>query len=177
MFRHMYLLLSRTAFCLLSNPVPQAIYYGQQTLIVNGVGNPVLNVNRNPTYVPLPALDCATQATIDARFVQARNYWLSYQNIKQAWYNMLDDGINNVFKFSPDPDIMGWNPFMEIVEIMDQPLTTYSRLTTIVLLQNDTLSFAVCIPPSMRLKSSSAKLRIVKKSRPWGLTRIPPRNS
>ena len=78
----MYLLLSRTAFRLPNNPSPQAIYYGPRTPIVDGVGNPVLDANGNPRFVSIPILDCATQAIIDASFVQARSYWLSYQNIK-----------------------------------------------------------------------------------------------
>jgi hypothetical protein len=55
----MYLLLSRTAFHLPSNPSPQAIYYGLRTTIVNQAGNPVPNTIRNPMYIPLPTLDCA----------------------------------------------------------------------------------------------------------------------
>jgi hypothetical protein len=97
----MYLLQNRTAFRLPSNLGPQAIYYGLRTPIVDGLDNPVLNVEGNPTYVPLPALDCAMQATIDG----ACNYWLSYQNIKQACYNRLNDGINNAFKFSPNSNL------------------------------------------------------------------------
>ena len=52
---------------------------------------------------------------------------------------MLDDSINDAFKFSPDPDLMGWNPLMEIIKIMDQLTTTYECRTSTALLQNDTL--------------------------------------
>ena len=52
---------------------------------------------------------------------------------------MLDDSIDNSFKFSPEPDLMGWNPLMEIIEIMDQLTTTYKRLMPTALLQNATL--------------------------------------
>ncbi len=52
---------------------------------------------------------------------------------------MLDDSIDDAFKFSPDPDLTGWNPSMEIIEIMDQLTTTYGRPTPTALLQNDTL--------------------------------------
>ncbi len=88
-------------------------------------GNSVLDANGNPTFVPLPVLDCVTQAMIGVSFDQARNYWLSYQNIKQACYNILDDSINDAFKFSPDPNLMRWNPSMEFIKIMDQLVTTY----------------------------------------------------
>jgi hypothetical protein len=49
---------------------------------------------------------------------------------------MLNYGINNAFKFSPNPDSLGWNPSMEIVKIMDQLMTTYGRTAPIALLQN-----------------------------------------
>jgi hypothetical protein len=52
---------------------------------------------------------------------------------------MLDDSVDNAFKFSPDPDLTGWNPSMEIIKIMDQLTTTYGRPTPSALLQNDTL--------------------------------------
>jgi len=53
-------------------------------------GDPALDENGNPRYVAIPALDCATQASIDANFVRERIYWLSYKNIKRACYNVLD---------------------------------------------------------------------------------------
>jgi hypothetical protein len=59
---------------------------------------------------------------------------------------MLDNGINNAFKFSPGPDLMEWNPSMEIVKIMDQIVTTYGQLTPIALLQNVTLFCIVYSP-------------------------------
>ena len=115
-------------------PSLQVILNGPKTPIVDGIGNPVLNANGNPTFVPLPILDCATQATINGSFVREHKYWPSSQNIKQACYNMLTDSINNAFKFSPDPDITGWNPSMEIVELMDQSMTTYGQPTLIAFL-------------------------------------------
>ncbi len=114
--------------------------------MVDGLGNPVLNAKENPTYVPLPALDHATQATINSSFVRARNYWLSYQNIKQAYCNMLNNGIDDAFKFSPNSDLTGWNPSIKIIKIMDQLVTTYGRPTPIALLQNDTLFCSVYSP-------------------------------
>jgi hypothetical protein len=82
MSQAMYSLLTLTLFRLPNNPKDQAVYYGPRVPIVNVQGAPVLNAAGNPTYVPQPPFDHAVQATIDARFVQARNYWLLYQNIK-----------------------------------------------------------------------------------------------
>jgi hypothetical protein len=42
---------------------------------------------------------------------------------------MLDANIDDAFKFSPDPNLTGWNPLMEIETILDQLVATYSRLT------------------------------------------------
>ena len=139
MSRPMYQLLSTSPFCLPNDSGLLAIYYGARVPTLDAAGDSVNNTTGNPTHVPIPALDCATQATIDARFIQERNYWLSYRNIKRACYNMLDDSVDDAFKFSADPNLAGWNPLMEIIKITDQLTTTYGRLTPTALLQNDTL--------------------------------------
>jgi hypothetical protein len=135
----MYQMLSTSPFRLPTDPGPQAIYYGPRTPILDANGDPELDANGNPKYVPIPALDRATQASIDANFGRERNYWLSYNNIKRACYNVLDETIDDAFKFSPNPNLTGWNPSMEIIEIMDQMTATYGRPTPTALLQNDTL--------------------------------------
>ena len=139
MSRPMYQMLSTSPFRLPTDPGPQAVYYGARVPILDAAGNPVNDATGNPTYVPIPALDRATQASIDANFLRERNYWLSYKNIKRACYNVLDETIDDAFKFSPDPNLTGWNPSMEINEIMEQMTTTYGRPTPTALLQNDTL--------------------------------------
>jgi len=137
----MYQLLSTSPFCLPTDPGPQAVYYGARVPILDSSGNPELDADAsgNPKYVPVPALDRATQASIDANILRERNYWLSYKIIKRACYNVLDETIDDAFKFSPDPNLMGWNPSMEIIDIMEQMTTTYGRPTPTALLQNDTL--------------------------------------
>ncbi len=140
-------MLSTSPFRLPTDPGPQAVYYGARVPILNSSGNPPVNdVTGNPTYVPVPALDCATQASIDANFVRERNYWLSYKNIKRACYNVLNETINDAFKFSPDPNLTGWNPSMEIIDIMEQMTTMYGCPTPTALLQNDTLFCSPNLP-------------------------------
>ena len=139
MSRAMYSLLTPTPFRLPNDPGPQAVYYGPRVPIVDAQGDEVLDADGNPTYVQVAPLDRATQATIDARFVRSRNYWLSYQNIKRACFNMLDDNIDDAFKVSNSPTLRGWNQSMEIGEILDQITTTYGRPTPNALLQNDML--------------------------------------
>ncbi len=105
MSQAMYSLFTPTPFRLPNNPGDQAIYYGPQVPIVDAQGTPVLGAAGNPTYVPQPPLKCAAQAAINARFVRVRNYWLLYQNIKRACFNMLNDNINNAFKVSNSPTL------------------------------------------------------------------------
>ena len=142
----MYQMLSTSAVCLPSDPGPQAIYYGARTPILDVNGDPELDATGNPTYVSVPALDRTTQAMIDADFVLRRNYWLSYLNIKRACYNVLDETIDDTFKFSPDPNLTGWNPSMEIINFMEQMTTTYGRPTPTALLQNNTLFCSPYLP-------------------------------
>jgi hypothetical protein len=97
MSRPMFALLSRSLFCVPTNPGPIPVYNGPGTPIVNADGSPVVNALGNPMFQADPVIDRATQATINAQFVQARNYWLSYQNIKRACYNMLNANINDAF--------------------------------------------------------------------------------
>ena len=107
---------------------------------------PELDAYGNPRYVAIPALDRATQASIDANFVREQNYWLPYKIIKRACYNVLDETIDDAFKFSPDPNLTGWNPSMEIIKIMEQITTTYGRPTPTAFLKNDTLFQSPYLP-------------------------------
>jgi hypothetical protein len=67
-------------------------------------------------------------------------------NIRWVVYNCLDNNINNAFKVSNDPALVGWNPSMEPREIFDQITATYGRPTPAALLQNDTLFWSVYSP-------------------------------
>jgi hypothetical protein len=98
MARAMYGLLTMSPFWLPTDLGPLAIYYPSPMPIVDPAGNLVLDAEGMPTYRNQPTIDCAEQATIDARFKRAKNYWESYMNIRQAVYNCLDDNINDAFK-------------------------------------------------------------------------------
>ncbi len=67
-------------------------------------------------------------------------------NIQQAVYNVPNDNIDYTFKVSNDPNLVGWNPAMELCNIFDQITTTYGRPTPAALLQNDTLFRSVYSP-------------------------------
>jgi hypothetical protein len=70
--RPMYQVLSPNPFHLLNNPKPQAVYYGLRTPIVDVDGNPVLDTNGDPSYVPILAINCATQATINTSLCESK---------------------------------------------------------------------------------------------------------
>jgi hypothetical protein len=77
----MYGLLTTSPFRIPMDLGPLAIYYPPPVAIVNAQGDPVLNGQGMPTYQAQPTIGRAEQATIDARFKRAKNYWESYQNI------------------------------------------------------------------------------------------------
>jgi len=114
--------------------------------IVDAQGDPVLDAVGLPTYQVQPIIERAAQATIDAQFKRAKNYYESYLNIRRAVFNILDDNIDDAFKVSDDPMLVGWNPSMEPREMFDQITTTYGRPTPAALLQNDTLFRSVYSP-------------------------------
>jgi len=90
-----------------------AIYYPPPVEIVDTQGDPVLDVAGNPTYQDPPDIPRVAQASIDAQFKRAKNYYKSYFNIRRAVFNILNDNINDAFKVSNDPMLVGWNPSME----------------------------------------------------------------
>jgi hypothetical protein len=67
-------------------------------------------------------------------------------NIHRVVFNCLDNGINDAFKVSNDPALVGWNPSMEPREIYNQITATYGRPTPAALLQNDTLFWSAYSP-------------------------------
>ena len=123
--RAMFGLLTTSPFRIPIDPGPLAIYYPARIPIVNAQGDPVLNGLGLPTYQAQPTIDRAEQATIDARFKRAKNYWESYQKIRCAVFNCLDDGINDAFKVMNGPALARWNPSMEPREMFDRITAAY----------------------------------------------------
>ena len=121
----MYGLLTTSPFRIPTDPGPLVISYPTWIPIVDAQGDLVLNGLGLLTYEAQPAIGRAEQATINARFKRANNYWDLYQNIRHAVFNCLDDGINNAFKVSNHPALTGWNPLMEPREMFDQITATY----------------------------------------------------
>ena len=140
MARSMYSLLTPSPFRLPTDPGPMAVYYPPPVEIVDAQGDPVLDAAGNPPYQDPPDIPQAAQSSIDAQFKQAKNYHELYLNIRQAVFNVLDGNIDDAFKVSNDPMLVGWNPTMEPRKIFNQIRPTYGKLTPAALLQNGTLS-------------------------------------
>jgi hypothetical protein len=60
-------------------------------------------------------------------------------NIRQAVFYVLVNNIDDAFKVSNDPMLVGWNPSMEPQEMFNQIMSTYNKPTPAALLQNDML--------------------------------------
>jgi hypothetical protein len=114
--------------------------------IIDEQGDRVLDAAGFPTYHVQPTIARAAHATIDVQFKRAKNYYESYLNIRRAAFNIVDDNIDDAFKVSDNPLLVGWNPSMEPREMFDQITTTYGRPTPAALLQNDTLFQSVYSP-------------------------------
>jgi hypothetical protein len=142
----MYGLLTTSPFRLPTDPGPLAIYYPPPVSIIDAAGNLVLNVAGMPMYQNQPTITCAEQAAIDARFKRAKNYWELYMNIQRAVYSCLNDNINNAFKVSNNPALVGWNLSIEPRDIFNQIMATYGRPNPAALLLNDTLFWSVYSP-------------------------------
>jgi hypothetical protein len=122
------------------------IYYPPPVAIVDALGAPVLDAAGLQTYHAQPTIECAAQATIDAQFKRAKNYYDSYLNICRAVFNIFDDNIDDAFKVSNDPALVGWNQLMEPREMFNQITATYGKPTPAALLQNDMLFQSVYSP-------------------------------
>ena len=78
--------------------------------------------------------------------LSTRNSNKPYLNIRRAVFNILDDNIDDAFKVSNNPALVGWNLSMEPREMFDQITATYGKPTPAALLQNDTLFQSVHSP-------------------------------
>jgi hypothetical protein len=67
-------------------------------------------------------------------------------NIRRAVFNILDDNIDDAFKVSNHPMLVGWNPLMEPREMFDQITATYGKPTPAALMKNDMLFRSVYSP-------------------------------
>jgi hypothetical protein len=76
---------------------------------------------------------------INATFIQDKNNFLSYKNINQACFQMLDNLVPNQFKVSNTPTITGWKGAMLIQGILTQMEDLYGKPLAAALFANNTL--------------------------------------
>jgi hypothetical protein len=108
-----YMLLEPEAFAEPPNPGATAIY---------------------PQFLPP-----ASMKMIDATFTRDKNYYLSFLNINQACFKMLDETVSNQFKVSNTPNLTGWISTMTIRIILKQLEALYGKPDTMTLFRNDNL--------------------------------------
>jgi hypothetical protein len=96
-------------------------------------------VNPGVTPVYQPFAPPAMMKLVDYAFKRNKNYFLSYSNINQACFRMLDDSIPIQFKVSNIANLTGWNVSMSIQEILTQLEASYSKPTPMALLNNNLL--------------------------------------
>ncbi len=77
--------------------------------------------------------------TADAIFTRAQSEWNSFRNINRACFRMLDELVSDQFEVSNIPTLTGWNASMSIMNMLDQPETTYGKPDAMTLFANDTL--------------------------------------
>ena len=77
--------------------------------------------------------------TIDATFLRAKNYYLSYVNIHRACFRMLDALVSAQFKVSNNPNLTGWNATMSVLDILTQLQDSYGKPDMMTIFKNETL--------------------------------------
>ena len=125
---------------------PQEAIHGWSSLAVDPVAYQLLTGNLffippdpGPTAI-YPAWAAPNDArTIDANFLRAKNYYLSYKNIHRACFRMLDANVSAQFKVSNNPNLTGWNATMSIMDILNQLQDTYGKPDMMTIFKNETL--------------------------------------
>ncbi len=92
-----------------------------------------------PTAV-YPAWAAPNEArTINATFLCAKNYYISYINIHRACFRMLNANVLAQFKVSNNPSLIGWNATMSVLAILNQLQDTYGKPDMMTMFTNESL--------------------------------------
>jgi hypothetical protein len=95
--------------------------------------------NPGATAVYPQFLPPARVKMIDATFTRDKDYFLSFLNINQTCFKMLDRTVSNQFKVSNTPNLTGWNSTMMICIILKQLEALYGKPDMMTLFRNDSL--------------------------------------
>ncbi len=145
--------LRRHLECALQNlPCPQSTHLGWKGLVMLH-GMYALLLPNNVFHLPVDSGPAANytrvdpndltllmhteQATVDTAFAQQKNYFQLMQNIKCACFTALDASIDDAFKVSNNPAIVGWHAGMVTRKIFDQLSQIYGQPTPAALELNN----------------------------------------
>jgi hypothetical protein len=64
---------------------------------------------------------------------------MSMRNIEWACFTTLNASVNDAFKVSNDPGILGWHTGMQVIDILDQLSMIYGQPTPAILETNNTV--------------------------------------
>jgi hypothetical protein len=126
---------------------PQSTIHGWAGLVMDPVMYALLELTApfvgiiNPGNFPVYA-NFATKAAIKMtvkQFECDKNYYLSFVNINQACFRMLNSTIADQFKVSNTPNMTGWNSSMSVRSIIKHLKTSYGKPNTMTLFCNDVL--------------------------------------
>jgi hypothetical protein len=96
-------------------------------------------VNPGPMPVYQNFAPPAMMKMVDYAFERNKNYFLSYSNINQACFCMLNDSVLIQFKVLNIANLTGWNASMSIQEILTQLEMSYGKPTPMALHNKDLL--------------------------------------
>ncbi len=91
----------------------------------------------NPVYVLFAPPNTVKMS--NATFKRNKNYFLSYKNINQACFCMLDELVPNQYKVSNTQELIGWNASMSIQDILNQMEGSYGKPSSKLLCITNTL--------------------------------------
>jgi hypothetical protein len=136
-------------------PCPQSTYLGWKGLVMS-CGMYTLLLPNNAFRLPvdpglariftraapnkLTPLTRTEQATVDTAFAQQKHYFQSMQNIEHACFTVLDASIDDAFKVSNNPAIVGWHAGIVTRKILDQLSQIYGH-PTLAALELDDVAF------------------------------------
>ena len=125
---------------------PQSIVYGWTGMAMDPTMYSLIEANPfvsppdpgpTPVYaagwLPTSAMEITKQL-----WENAKNYFLSYQNIHRACFRFIDEIVRDEYKVSNMAGGNGWNSSMTIQDILAQLETTFARPTSTIVFNNNT---------------------------------------
>jgi hypothetical protein len=119
---------------------PQSTIHGWAGLVMDPVMYALLELTAPFANVVDPGnfpvyTNFATKAAIkmtDKKFKGDKNYYLSFININQECFCLLNSNIADQFKVSNKPTMTGWNSSMSICLIIERLETSYGKPDTML---------------------------------------------